>query len=238
MAVFLTSNPTGEDRQVLLDRNGWIQALQQRWVPRARCLLVASDPEDIPMGEGMRDNLGLAFANSGMESSVFDIWDSRTPEFSASVLRSYDVIILGGGHVPTQNAFFQRIHLKELLAAAAAMVVGISAGTMHSAELVYSQPELPGESEDPEYQRFLPGLGLTKVRILPHYQMTKDETLDGKRLFEDITYPDSMGREFYALPDGSYLLAEQGRETIYGEAYRIADGVLEQFCRNGESRTL
>ena len=55
--------------------------------------------------------------------------------------------------------------------------------------------------------------------------MVKDRMLDGRRLFEDITYPDSWGRSFLALCDGSYLLCEEGRETIFGEAYRIENGV-------------
>lgn len=37
-----------------------------------------------------------------------------------------------------------------------------------------------------EQNRFI-GLGLTKHMILPHYQDTKDQILDGKRLFEEIS---------------------------------------------------
>ena len=66
------------------------------------------------------------------------------------------------------------------------------------------QPEEPGES-DPEFVRFAPGLGLAYANICPHYQKVKDMILDGKRLFEDITYPDSDGNCFFALPDGSYV---------------------------------
>ena len=58
---------------------------------------------------------------------------------------------------------------------------------------------------------------------------------DGMRLFEEITYPDSLGRTFYALPDGSYLLGENGAETIYGEAYRIRDGKMERISGPGEA---
>lgn len=242
MTVFLTSSPTGEDRTALLDCNGWIGALSARWKPRARCLLVSSDPANIAMGEEMRDGLRAAFANSGLTVSAFHIWDGRTEEFSPQALGSYDVVVLGGGHVPTQNAFFQRIRLRETLEALGpqsdCIVIGVSAGTMNSAETVYAQPELPGESIDPAYRRFLPGLGLTRVNILPHYQKVKNELLDGKRLFEDITYPDSVGREFFALVDGSYLLSERGAETIFGEAYRIAEGKLELFCQEGQPRQL
>ena len=108
---------------------------------------------------------------------------------------------------------------------------------MNSAEVVYAQPELEGEAVDPSYERFLDGLGLTECMILPHYQDLRDQTLDGLRIFEDITYPDSLGRQFYALPDGSYLYGENGVERICGEAWLIQDGVCRKVCEEeGEIR--
>jgi dipeptidase E len=80
----------------------------------------------------------------------------------------------------------------------------------------------------------LPGLNLTKTRLLPHYQEVKDDVLDGMRLFEDITLPDSMGKTFYAIPDGSYLLIQDGREELRGEAYEIKDGSIRQISSDGE----
>lgn len=147
-------------------------------------------------------------------------------------------IILAGGHVPTQNRFFQKIKLREQMLQYKGVVLGISAGTMNSADVVYAQPELEGEAMDITYQRFIPGLNLTKCMILPHYQETKNQILDGKKLFEDITYPDSYGRRFYALPDGSYLYSKDGIEKIYGEAYLIQDGKCIQICREGNAITL
>jgi hypothetical protein len=76
------------------------------------------------------------------------------------------------------------------------------------------------------------------LNVLPHYQMVRDTVLDGKRLFEDITYPDSAGRRFVALVDGSYILCEEGRQTIWGEAYQIADSVLTPLCAEGETLAL
>ena len=113
-------------------------------------------------------------------------------------------------------------------------MIGISAGTMNSANIVYAQPELEGEAADPTYSRFLYGLGLTELNILPHYQMVKDYILDGMRLYEDITYADSYGHKFLALPDGSYVMSEDGRESVWGEAYLISDGRCTQICRDGE----
>ncbi len=91
---------------------------------------------------------------------------------------------------------------------------------------------------DPDYRRFLPGLGLTKAQILPHYDSTRHDVLDGLRVFEDIAYPDSMGRRFYALVDGSYLLLRDGREALHGEAFQIRDGVLSRICKKSETLDL
>lgn len=100
---------------------------------------------------------------------------------------------------------------------------------------VYAQPELEGASIAKDYKRFLPGLGITKLMILPHYQKIKDEVLDGKRLFEDITYSDSYGRKFYALEDGSYFLIENKTTTLFGAAYLIKDGFIKQICEKDKS---
>ena len=151
------------------------------------------------------------------------------------MVNASDLLILAGGHVPTQNRFFRKIGLRDLLEGFAGLVVGISACSMNSAETVYAQPELEGEGVDPGYQRFLPGRGLTKTMLLPHYQDVKDDVLHGLRVFEDITYPDSRGNTFYAIPDGSWLLIEGGREELRGEAYRIRDGGIEQFSADGEA---
>ena len=70
--------------------------------------------------------------------------------------------------------------------------------------------------------------------ILPHYQAVKDDYVDGMRLFEEITYPDSRGHAFYAITDGAYLLQTPERREIRGEAYRIADGEIRKVCGDGE----
>ena len=54
---------------------------------------------------------------------------------------------------------------------------------------------------------------------------------DGQRI------PSSLitDNEFYALNDGSYIISENGVETLFGEAYRIKDGQISMVCRNNES---
>ena len=111
--------------------------------------------------------------------------------------------------------------------------MGISAGSMNMARQVYIQPEEPGESH-PDFIRFAPGLGLTSVSILPHYQKARNYHLDGKRLYEEVTFPDSMGREFFALPDGSYFYQDEDGLLLCGKAYRIQNGILELLTIDGE----
>lgn len=59
--------------------------------------------------------------------------------------------------------------------------------------------------------------------------------VDGLRLFEDITYPDSMGNCFYALPDGSYIYQDEYQQLLCGEGYRICDGRMECLTQKEET---
>ena len=243
MVVFLTSSPTGPlDNSRPVDgvdrKNGFLTHLKKYWKEQARCLIISAFPSDDAANDDMQVGMADAMRRSGLSVGTFDVWDDRTKDYSAECLQSYDIVFLGGGHVPTENEFFHRIDLRNKMKTYDGVVIGISAGTMNAADIVYVQPELPGEAVDPEFRREAMGLGLTKTNILPHYQMVKNWMLDGMRLFEEITYGDSRGRAFLALPDGSYLLQEAGEILVFGEAYRIADGVLEQIGAENEVHTL
>ena len=192
-------------------------------------LIISADADSLEINDSIRNIFAASFPMSGLSARQMIICDRRNEEVVGRI-SEYDVVILAGGHVPTQNAFFKRIDLKERIKDFDGILIGISAGTMNSAETVYAQPELEGESIDEKYQRFLSGLGITTLMILPHYQDIKDDMLDGKRLFEEITFADSYGREFFALVDGSYFMIENGKTTLFGEAYLIKDGRIERIC--------
>lgn len=241
MVVFLTSSPTGPlDNSRPVDgvdrKNGFLVHLKKYWKEDARCLIVSAFPADDAANDDMKIGMASAFRRCGLSIDVFDVWDNRTENYAKEILHSYDVIFLGGGHVPTENAFFHRIGLREKIEGFDGIVIGISAGTMNAADIVYVQPELPGEAINPDFSREAIGLGLTKVNILPHYQMVKDWMLDGMRLFDDITYSDSWGKEFLALCDGSYLFIENEKELVVGEAYLITNGNKYQVCWENQAR--
>ncbi len=234
MICFLTSRTDLPGAEELNPANRFIDELRRVLPNPCRALNISSDPDGWEKTDFYASLTRQYFENAGFRFDSFRILDSRNAAQAEALVHSSNLIILSGGHVPTQNAFFCRIGLKELLRSYDGVVIGISAGSMNSAELVYAQPEEEGEATDPAYPRFLPGLGLTKTTLLPHYQEVKDDVLDGLRLFEEITYPDSMGKSFYAIPDGSYLFVANGREELRGEAYRIRDGILTQISADGE----
>lgn len=65
--------------------------------------------------------------------------------------------------------------------------------------------------------------------------LNKDDVLDGLRIYEDIACPDSIGKTFYAIPDGSYLFIDAGKkEELRGEAYMVRDGFIRQISSRGE----
>ncbi len=235
MILFLTSSPCiiGAPRAILNPENSFLDNLRSCLPERPNCLFVCADRASFERTDNFARDFSAAFQEAGIEFSASAVLDGRNADLAQPLIWRSDLIILMGGHVPTQNAFFQEIQLDRLIANYQGVLMGISAGSMNAAVRVYAQPEAPGESA-PEFQRFLPGLGLTELNILPHYQLVRDYLLDGKRLFEDVTYPDSQGECFFALVDGSYFLIEDGMTTLYGEAYCLRDGVMEQLSEPGE----
>ena len=239
MIAFLTSSPCiyGAPRAILNPENNFIENLFSCLPQHPRCLFICSSPDDPGFTDRVSAEMTAAFEEAGMTFASLSKLDRRNQQDAQMLIWKSDFIILSGGHVPTQNAFFQEIDLKNLLKDYQGVVLGISAGTMNAADRVYVQPEEPGESV-PEFPRFAEGLGITNVNVLPHYQMVKDNYLDGRRLFEDITYGDSWGECFYAFVDGTYLLIENGQTTLYGEAYRLSDGRMEQISQVGDVLTM
>ena len=235
MKLFITSSPfvDGADRPIMDPQNDLIHRLKRALPPYCRCLYICSSPDRRDLNCTFGADVFWIFAQAGMPFSHYAVLDADNAYEAKKLVMESDLIVLAGGHVPTQNAFFHRIRLPELLWDYDGVVLGISAGSMNMAEVVYAQPEEPGESA-PEYRRFIPGLGLTDVQICPHYQKVKDDLVDGLRLFEDITYPDSMGHCFFALPDGSYIYQDEHSLLLCGEGYAIRDGIMTKLTEHGQ----
>ena len=93
------------------------------------------------------------------------------------------------------------------------------------AELVQAQKLPPVEKWEPEET------GDSEMQI----------NADGSWLHQGspINRP-AMVRAFSTLlrrePDGSFVLAADGEEPVFGEAYLVADGKITLFCTEGETR--
>ena len=164
----------------------------------------------------------------------YNILNYTTCKNAKELIEKADLIFLCGGHLPTQNKFFNEINLKELIKNTNALIVGGSAGSMNCADVVYCPPEVEGESVDPNFNRYMKGLGLTDINILPHYDEFKDYILDNKRYIEEIILPFSYRTPLIALNDGSYIKIENNKTIICGESYIIKDNEIKQICKDDE----
>ena len=233
MTYFLTSSPCVEGSPTLNPVNGFVEELRKALPGPCSALFICSDPDQPSLTYGFAEDMRDSFAEIGVTLTDVTVLERENQDRCGELAANAGLIFLTGGHVPTQNQFFQETGLREHLQNWDGVIIGVSAGSMNAADVVYAQPEEPGEAVDPDYQRFLTGLGLTKIMLLPHYQKVKDSILDGMRLYEDITYSDSMGHKFYVLVDGSYILGRDDREELRGEAYLIENGALTQISREG-----
>lgn len=234
--LFLTSSPFTQPGKALNDRNKFVERLSA--CSRRKALMITSDPSDTGFTEEFSGAIRFTMELSGIVFDDYSVLDGRNKEHADELVRASDFIILAGGYTPTQNAFFNEIGLRESMKDFDGTVFGISAGSMNCADVVYAQPEDEGETEDPAFVKFLSGLNLTKAMLIPHYQDIKDRILDGKKLFEEVTYPDSIGRQFIAICDGSYLYSDGITEKICGEAYLIKDGSIRKICDAGQEYTI
>lgn len=231
--LFLTSSPCGHDGAVF-EKNGFREELLRQLQGEIRGLYVTSSPDDFYGSECASEGIRFALEACGVKISEWTLLDRRNMTEAHPLVRQSDLIVLGGGHVPTQHRFFQEMFLREALLVYGGVLLTISAGSMNCADVVYSIPELPGEVRNPEYQRFFRGMGLTSIQILPHYYEWKDFVLDGMKMYNEVAAKDSMGRRFYVFPDGTYLYSMFGYEEIRGEAYLMENGIFRKICEDGQ----
>ena len=240
MILFLTGSPTRYGEERFTQDNGFLSAVLQALRSVAgkrlpRVLLVSAAPDDRLFTESVRKGMSLCIRRSGIRTGKIVMLDRQNAASAPELVRWAHWVILCGGHVPTQNRFLHEIGLKSLLQDFPGVVMGCSAGSMNCAARVYSHPELPGEAIDPAYERWLPGLGLTDINLVPHFDQVRHFVLDGKRLFEDIIFPESWGHRFYTFHDGGYVICQGGRSELRGEAWEISRGEMRRISSENHS---
>ena len=204
MTLFLTSSPSGcpfepgPDIPVLDTRNHFVANLRAVWPDHAVLgLAIAADPYAYEQNDEMCRVFAQSFANAHLPLTALIPCDARNAEEIGSLLPQSGFVMLCGGHVPTQNHFFAQLGLPGLFHNYHGIVLGVSAGSMNAAHIVYAAPEEPGEAADPHYSRWMNGLGLTETRILPHYQFIRDHVLDGIRRHKAGEYCKDLIAKYY-----------------------------------------
>ena len=87
MVVFLTSSPTGPldgSRKVdgLDKKNKFVENLRKYWKPNSRNLMVTATPDSYEQNEEMISFFENAVKKDGFSCQPFEVWDSRTEDFS------------------------------------------------------------------------------------------------------------------------------------------------------------
>lgn len=244
-AIFLTSkldlyDKNGDNIRIpkyFGNKNNILNNLKKYIKKYDNFLYIASDETNIEMTDMYYDANIKSFEIT-LPFKEYKILDIRTECNAERLINEADFIYLAGGHVPTQNTFFNKIKLKEMINNSNSVILGTSAGSMNCANNVYAMPELEGEAVDPKFSKYLLGLGLTDLNVIPHYNDLIGEELDGKNIMQDIIIPDSYKAKFYALNDGSYFLLNNSRIVLYGEAYRIENGNIYKICNEDEYITI
>ena len=220
MISFLTSHMLDrENGNKLFEKNSFADSLRKAIGGSTDVLLVCSDPDRHNYTDAHAAELFTELEKAGISLKSKAVLDGRNAEDAEKLMKNAGLVIFAGGHIPTQNAFFRRVDMKRLIHGYDGVLIGISAGTMNSARIVYSHPEREGEAASKDFVRFFDGLGLTEIEVIPHYQLIKGTTLDGMRLFEDV----------------AYIYIDGDHQEIRGEAYLIRDGVFEKISDDGET---
>ena len=195
-----------------------------------RMLYISAYAEDQLCISEWFSNTIEALKNEGILFNENILINGKNAHLLKTLLANTDVVFLSGGHLPTQNQFFAEIHLQELLKNYDGIIVAQSAGSMNCASTVYVCPEIPGEAINPDFHRFRPGLGLTDLHVIPHYNVNRHMMLDGMRFYEDIIAPDTFRVPLYLLVDGSFFYIEDEQPPVpHGEILRFYQGKIQQI---------
>ncbi|MCR5556932.1 MAG: EAL domain-containing protein [Butyrivibrio sp.] len=206
---------------------GFFDDLKKEWPDSAKLLYVPADPDADKEIKNQLQRVLDAFEFKDIPVKDVKILKNESGQALSKLISWSNVIYLSGGHAPTQLAYMKRIGLKDALTNYKGLVIGLSAGSCNAAYSVYLIPEREGEAVDPNFVRFSAGLDLTNVQIIPHMDYVKGKTIDGKDYLNDVVIPDSYGRRFYLITDGSYFKVKDGKTSFVGIGDIIEDGDIK-----------
>lgn len=114
MIAYLTSHIGGSYKKngirihtQLSTENDLLDSLKKHWKDNSKVLIISSDAYDIEVNDRIMNIFAALFPMSGLSISQMNICDNRNEKLTDNI-SNYDVLILAGGHVPTQNKFLKK----------------------------------------------------------------------------------------------------------------------------------
>lgn len=229
MKLFLASNIGGVKKENgkkisvnFFENNNFLKNMKESIKDYNKFVIIASDPDNYEQNDEYLklDINALALSKLYFKENV--ILDNRNKDDIDNILNNSSLIFLSGGDTFKQNNFFHNINLKENIKKTDACIVGISAGSINSAKIVFNSPECEEDLTNPT---ILEGLDLTTINVEPHFDC---ENLN--KIQMDAILKESNNRVIYGLPDKSYIF----NNKIYGKCYRVYKGNIELISNGDE----
>lgn len=229
MNLFLASNIGGikkeNDKKIpekFFEDNKFLKNMKESINDNNKFVIIASNPNNYELNDNYLKLDMEVLALSGLNFKENIVLDNRNKNDIANVLKNSSLIFLSGGDTLQQNVFFNEINLKEYIKKTDACIVGISAGSINSAKIVFNSPE---EKKDLTNSALLEGLDLTTINVEPHFDCDKLGEIQMEAILKE-----SNNRVIYGLPDKSYIF----NNKIYGKCYRVYKENIELISNDDE----
>lgn len=230
MRLFLASNIGGIKKEngkkvpvSFFENNNFLKNMKESINDYNKFVIIASDADNYEQNDYYLKLDMDVLAMSGINFKENVVLDNRNKDDIANVLKNSSLIFLSGGDTLKQNIFFNEINLKEYIKNIDACIVGISAGAINSAKIVFNSPE---EEKDLTNPSILEGLGLTTINVEPHFDCDKISKIQ-----MDAILKESNNRVIYGLPDKSYIF----NNKVYGKCYRVYKENIELISNDDEA---
>ena len=229
MRLFLASNIGGIKKEngkkvpvSFFENNNFLKNMKESINDYDKFVIIASDADNYEQNDYYLKLDMDVLAMSGINFKENVVLDNRNKDDIVNVLKNSSLIFLSGGDTLKQNIFFNEINLKEYIKNIDACIVGISAGAINSAKIVFNSPE---EEKDLTNPSILEGLGLTTINVEPHFDCDKISKIQ-----MDVILKESNNRVIYGLPDKSYIF----NNKVYGKCYRVYKENIELISNDDE----
>ena len=229
MRLFLASNIGGIKKEngkkvpvSFFENNNFLKNMKESINDYNKFVIIASDADNYEQNDYYLKLDMDVLAMSGINFKENVVLDNRNKDDIVNVFKNSSLIFLSGGDTLKQNIFFNEINLKEYIKNIDACIVGISAGAINSAKIVFNSPE---EEKDLTNPSILEGLGLTTINVEPHFDCDKISKIQ-----MDAILKESNNRVIYGLPDKSYIF----NNKVYGKCYRVYKENIELISNDDE----